>query len=43
MAGIEYKVLEAKNITLESLLQAGRSSCCGLHYLGGRNAKGDGG
>jgi hypothetical protein len=29
-------------LALESVLQAGRSPCCELHYLGGRKAKGDG-
>ena len=30
------------SLALESVLQAGRSPCSELHYLGGRKAKGDG-
>jgi hypothetical protein len=36
------KTLPGASLALESVLQAGRSPCSELHYLGGRKAKGDG-
>jgi hypothetical protein len=36
------KTSPGASLALESVLQAGRSPCSELHYLGGRKAKGDG-
>jgi fatty acid desaturase len=36
------KTLPGASLALESALQAGRSPCSELHYLGGKKAKGDG-